>query len=47
MKKNYEEMVRNYQGGDLDLSGCEMKSLELGQIEGSPFLPPSAATPTL
>lgn len=35
MKKNYEEIIRNYQGGDLDLSGCEMKNLELGQIEGS------------
>ena len=35
MKKNFEEIIRNYQGGDLDLSGCEMKTLELGQIEGS------------
>ena len=51
MKKNFEEIIRNYQGGDLDLSGCEMKTLELGQIEGSlnlskATLPATAAAPT-
>ena len=35
MKKNYQEIISNYQGGDLDLSGYEIKNLELGQIEGN------------
>ncbi len=35
MKKNYEELINNYSGGDLDLSGCTIKKLELGAIEGS------------
>ncbi len=35
MKRDYQELINNYQGGDLDLSGCEIKSLVLGDIEGS------------
>lgn len=35
MKRDYKEILDSYQGGDLDLSGCEIKSLELGHIEGS------------
>ncbi len=35
MKKDYQELINNYQGGDLDLSGCEIKNLTLGHIEGS------------
>ena len=35
MKRNYEELIQNYNGGDLDLSGCSMKVVELGNIEGS------------
>ena len=35
MKRDYQELINNYQGGDLDLSGGEIKSLELGHIEGS------------
>ena len=30
MKRDYQELINNYQGGDLDLSGCEIKNLELG-----------------
>lgn len=35
MKRDYQEIINNYQGGDLDLSGCEFKHLELGHIEGN------------
>lgn len=35
MIRDYKEILNSYQGGDLDLSGCEIKSLELGPIEGS------------
>ena len=35
MKRDYQELINNYQGGDLDLSGCEIKNLELGSISGS------------
>lgn len=35
MKKDYEQIIRDYRGGDLDLSGCTIKNLELGNIEGS------------
>lgn len=35
MKRDYKEILNSYQGGDLDLSGCEIKSLELGHIEGN------------
>lgn len=35
MKKDYQEMINNYQGGDLDLSGCNLKTLELDHVEGS------------
>ena len=32
MKKDYQEMINNYQGGDLDLSGCNIKTLELSFV---------------
>ena len=35
MKKDYQEMINNYQGGDLDLSGCNIKTLELDHVDGS------------
>lgn len=35
MKKDFEQLISNYSGGDLDLSGCTMKKLELDHVEGS------------
>ena len=35
IKKDYQEMINNYQGGDLDLSGCNIKTLELDHVDGS------------
>lgn len=35
MKKDYEQIISSYNGGDLDLSGCTIKNLELGNIEGN------------
>lgn len=34
-EKNYQEIIDNYQSGDLDLSGCNIKTLELDHVEGS------------
>ena len=35
MKKDYEQILSSYNGGDLDLSGCTIKHLQLGNIEGN------------
>ncbi len=35
MKKDFEQLISNYSGGDLDLSGCTIKKLELDHVEGN------------
>ncbi len=35
MKKDFEQLISNYNGGDLDLSGCTIKKLELDHVEGN------------